>query len=77
MPSDFLTEYRQRFGDFHSHLNCDYDLFFSGQQAKLETSFLFAEYSDVFSRTTIAALRHELVALGARLVTTAAGEEGG
>ena len=62
MPSDFLTEYRQRFGDFHSHLNRDYDLFFSGQQAKLETSFLCAEYSDVFSRTTIAALRHELEA---------------
>ena len=60
MPSDFLTEYRQRFGDFHSNLNRDYDLFFSGQQAKLETNFLYSEYSDLFSRPTIAALRQEL-----------------
>ncbi len=62
MPSDFLTEYRQRFGDFHTNLNRDYDLFYSGQQAKLETNFLSSEYSDVFSRTTIAALRQELEA---------------
>ncbi len=62
MPSDFLTEYRQRFGDFHSNLNRDYDLFYSGQQAKLETNFLYSEYTDLFSRSTIAALRHELEA---------------
>ena len=62
MPSDFLTEYRQRFGDFHSNLNHDYELFWSGQQDKLETNFLAAEYSDLFSRPTIAALRQELEA---------------
>ena len=62
MPSDFLTEYRQRFGDFHSQLNRDYDRFYSGQQSQAETNFLFSEFSDLFSRTSIATLRHELEA---------------
>lgn len=62
MPSDFLTEYRQRFGDFHTQLNRDYDCFYSGQQTQSEANFLFSEFSDLFSRTSIATLRHELEA---------------
>ncbi len=60
MPSDFLTEHRHRFGEFHAQRNRDHDRFFSGQQAQPETGFLYSEFSDLFSRTTIRALRHEL-----------------
>jgi hypothetical protein len=62
MPSDFLTEHRQRFGEFHSQRNRDYVRFYSGQQSKPETGFLYSEFSDLFSLTTIATLRQELKA---------------
>jgi hypothetical protein len=60
MPSTFLTEHRQRFSEFQTHLHHDQYLFFSGQKAQLETHHLTAEYSDLFSLATRTELQQEL-----------------
>jgi hypothetical protein len=62
MPSDFLTEHRHRFGEFHSQYNRDHARFFSSQQSQPETAFIYSEFSDLFSRPTIATLRQEFEA---------------
>jgi hypothetical protein len=60
MPSTFLTEHRQRFSDFQTHLNHEQYLFFSGQKTRLEANALTAEYSDLFSLATRTELQQEL-----------------
>ena len=62
MPSTFLTEHRQRFSEFQTHLNLEQYLFFSGQKARLEINYLTAEYSDLFSLATRTELQQELEA---------------
>jgi hypothetical protein len=63
MPSDFLTDYRQRFRAFHHHRQqADY-LFFSGQKETREVSFFAAEFSDLFLLSALASLRQELADL--------------
>ncbi len=60
MPSEFLTTYRQRFRAFHSERNREGFLFHSGQKTNSETAFIHSEFSDLFSRSTIENLQHEL-----------------
>ena len=62
MPSDFLTEYRQRFSDYHAILNRDAYLFLAGRKAQRETQALAADYSDLFTSAALTALQQELAA---------------
>ena len=62
MPSDFLTEHRQRFCEFNSQLNREQYLFHSGQKETPETKYLYSEFNDLFSAITITTLQKELAA---------------
>ena len=56
MPSNFLTEYRERLRAYHTALHRETYLFASGQKERLEAKFLAADFTDLFSATA----RHEL-----------------
>ena len=55
-----LSEYRQRFGDFHSELHREDYLFRSGHQRSREVARIRGEHSDLFKSSTIAELRAKL-----------------
>lgn len=60
MPSNFLTEHRQRFSEFKTQSHRDQYLYHSGQKHRLETRHLESEFSDLFSAATIVELHKEL-----------------
>jgi len=55
-----LSEYRRRFGDFHTELHREDYLFRSGRKRNRETSHIRGEYSDLFKPSAIAELRAKL-----------------
>ncbi|HEU0174400.1 MAG TPA: hypothetical protein VFV58_09060 [Blastocatellia bacterium] len=55
-----LSEYRQRFSDFHTELHREGYLFRSGHKQSREISRIRSEYSDLFKPSTIAELRAKL-----------------
>ncbi len=55
-----LSEYRQRFSDFHTHLHREDFLFRMGRKEKRETAHLRGEYSDLCSLAAISDLRAKL-----------------
>lgn len=55
-----LSEYRQRFGDFHIELHREDYLYCSGHQRNRETSHIRGEYSDLFRPAAIVDLRAKL-----------------
>src|SRR5262245_32096885 len=66
-----LSEYRQRFGEFHTDLGREDYLFRSGQKSKRETAYILSEYRDLFTPTKIEELRSALSALPAYRKTEA------
>lgn len=58
-----LSEYRQRFGQFHTDLNREEYFFRSGRKSNREAAHIFSEYSDLFRPSVIEEL-------GARLEQT-------
>ncbi len=58
MPSNFLTEYRERFEAFHAEFNQQRFQILTGQNG--ETEYLHAEFSDLFSQVSIQELKREL-----------------
>ena len=60
MPSNFLTDYRQRLREFHTELNQEAYLFASGQKEMLEVKYLHSEYADLFALATRTELRKNL-----------------
>src|SRR5262245_4319268 len=52
-----LSEYRQRFSDFHTEFHREEFLFRSGRKQDLETASIRSEYSDLFKSSAIADLR--------------------
>ncbi|HWQ32909.1 MAG TPA: hypothetical protein VNQ79_08640 [Blastocatellia bacterium] len=59
-----LTEYRQRFTQFQSELSREEYLFNSGQKERPETAHIYAENSDLFSRSAIDELQKSLAETG-------------
>ncbi len=55
-----LSEYRQRFGQFHTDLHREAYLFRSGRQTCDETAHIFSDYSDLFRLSTAEELRAKL-----------------
>jgi hypothetical protein len=55
-----LSEYRQRFSDFHTRLQRDDYLFRSGRKRDRECASVRSEYSDLFKPSAIAELRAKL-----------------
>jgi hypothetical protein len=55
-----LSDYRQRFGDFHTELHREDYLFRSGQKHVREIARILSEYSDLFKPSAIAELRAKL-----------------
>ncbi|HKQ89569.1 MAG TPA: hypothetical protein VJZ77_02720 [Blastocatellia bacterium] len=55
-----LSEYRQRFGDFHTELHREDYLFRSGHERSREIARIRGEHSDLFKSSTIAELRAKL-----------------
>src|SRR5689334_1517141 len=55
-----LSEYRQRFGQFHSDLFREDYLFRSGRKTALESAHIFSEYGDLFRLSAIEELRAKL-----------------
>ncbi|HEX5083729.1 MAG TPA: hypothetical protein VFY40_16900 [Blastocatellia bacterium] len=55
-----LSEYRQRFGEFHTELHREDYLFRSGQKHGREIARIRSEYSDLFKSSAIAELRAKL-----------------
>src|SRR5262245_14105511 len=55
-----LSEYRQRFSEFHTELHREDYLFRSGRKQDRETAHIRAEYSDLFTGAVIADLRAKL-----------------
>jgi hypothetical protein len=55
-----LSEYRQRFGEFHTELHREDYLFRSGQKHGREIARIRSEYSDLFKPSAIAELRAKL-----------------
>src|SRR5215510_13631740 len=55
-----LSEYRQRFGDFHTENHREDYLFRSGRKQGREIARIRSEYSDLFKPSTIAELRAKL-----------------
>lgn len=55
-----LSEYRQRFGDFHSELHHEDYLFNSGHKRGREIARIRSEYSDLFKPSAVAELRAKL-----------------
>ncbi len=58
MPSNFLTEYRDRFEAFHSEFNQQRFQILTAQNG--ETDYLHSEFSDLFSQASIQELKREL-----------------
>lgn len=58
MPSNFLTEYRDRFAAFQSEFEQQRFLILTQQDGELE--YLHSEFSDLFSRSSIQELKREL-----------------
>ena len=52
-----LSEYRQRFGDFHTELHREDYLFRSGHKHSREVARIRGEHSDLFKSSAIAELR--------------------
>ena len=55
-----LSEYRQRFGDFHTELHREDYLFRSGHKQSREIARIRGEHSDLFKSSAIAELRAKL-----------------
>jgi len=55
-----LSEYRQRFSDFHTELHREDFLFRSGRKSEPETTRIRGEHSDLFKPSAIAELRGKL-----------------
>lgn len=55
-----LSEYRQRFGQFHTDLHREAYLFRSGRKLGFDAAHIFSEYSDLFRLSTIGELRAKL-----------------
>lgn len=55
-----LSEYRQRFGQFHTDLYREAYLFRSGRKTCDETAHIFSDYSDLFRLSTVEELRAKL-----------------
>jgi hypothetical protein len=55
-----LSEYRQRFSDYHTELNRENYLFRSGRKDRKETAHIVSEYSDLFRLTAVGDLRAAL-----------------
>jgi hypothetical protein len=55
-----LSEYRQRFGDYHTELNLEHYLFRSGRKDRKETAQIVSEYSDLFALSAVGDLRAAL-----------------
>ncbi len=55
-----LSEYRQRFSDFHTELHGEDYLFRSGHKRESEIARVWSEYSDLFKPSAIAELRAKL-----------------
>ncbi|MGH9754365.1 MAG: hypothetical protein ACREA2_16420 [Blastocatellia bacterium] len=64
-----LSEYRQRFGDFHTELHREDYLFRSGRKRNRETSHIRGEYSDLFKPAAVADLRAKLKEISERRET--------
>lgn len=52
-----LTEYRQRFSDFHTELGREEYLFRAGHKTQFEKARILSDYSDLFARARVAELR--------------------
>jgi hypothetical protein len=52
-----LSEYRQRFGQFHTDLSREDYLFRSGRKSARESAHIFSEYSDLFRLSAVEELR--------------------
>lgn len=55
-----LSEYRQRFSEFHTALHRENYLFGSGRKDQRETAHIWSEFSDLFQPSAIAELRAQL-----------------
>jgi hypothetical protein len=55
-----LSDYRQRFGDFHTEFHRENYLYRSGRKRSRETAHVLGEYSDLFAASAIADLRARL-----------------
>jgi hypothetical protein len=55
-----LSEYRQRFGQFHTDLHRESYLFRSGRKTYNESTHIFSDYSDLFRLSTVEELRAKL-----------------
>jgi len=55
-----LSEYRQRFGQFHTDLHREEYLFRSGRKAACDSAYIFSEYSDLFRLSVVEELRAKL-----------------
>lgn len=64
-----LSEYRQRFSEFHTALHRAEYLFRSGRQAQLDTAPVWSEFSDLFQPSAIAELRAKLTATATHRAT--------
>ena len=58
MPSNFLTEYRERFEAFHAEFNQQRFQLLTGQNG--ETEYLHSEFSDLYSQASIQEVQREL-----------------
>lgn len=52
-----LSDYRQRFGEYHSELHREDFLFRSGRQTSRDVAHIHSEYSDLFRLSTVEELR--------------------
>src|SRR5690349_22085336 len=55
-----LSEYRQRFSQFHTDLSREEYLFRSGRKSARESAHIFSEYSDLFRLSAVEELRAKL-----------------
>lgn len=55
-----LSDYRQRFAEYHSELTREEYLFRSGRSARRDTAHIFSEYSDLFRLSVVEELRAKL-----------------
>ncbi len=55
-----LSDYRQRFGEYHSELAREDFLYRSGQSARRDLAHIFSEYSDLFRLSVVEELRAKL-----------------
>lgn len=55
-----LSEYRERFGSYHSEMNREDFLYRSGRKEKCETALIRSEYSDLFTISAVRELKESL-----------------